>query len=57
MRRYYFDIRNEDDLTVDEEGLGLRDIEAVQEEAPGPWRTWPEMRSAELPVSGVIVWR
>lgn len=33
MRRYYFDIRDEDGLAVDEEGLELRDIQAVQEEA------------------------
>ena len=33
MTRYYFDLRDEDDLAVDEEGLELRDIASVQEEA------------------------
>ena len=33
MPRYYFDIRDEDGLTIDEEGLELRDTQAVQEEA------------------------
>ena len=32
MARYYFDLRN-GQLTVDEEGLELRDLAAVQEEA------------------------
>ncbi|WOH67973.1 DUF6894 family protein [Bradyrhizobium sp. BWA-3-5] len=33
MRRYYFDMREEDHLAVDLEGLELPDIESVQEEA------------------------
>lgn len=33
MPRYVFDLRDGDDLAVDEEGLELRSIEAVQEEA------------------------
>jgi hypothetical protein len=33
MRRYYFDLRDGDALVVDEEGLELLNVEAVQEEA------------------------
>lgn len=33
MPRYYFDIRNEGDLTIDQEGLEFSDTQAVQEEA------------------------
>ncbi|WP_309142534.1 DUF6894 family protein [Bradyrhizobium sp. sGM-13] len=33
MRRYYFDLRDGDDLAPDEEGLDLPNIERVQEEA------------------------
>ena len=33
MPRYFFDLRDGDDLAVDEEGLELRSIQAVQEEA------------------------
>ena len=33
MGRYYFDLRDSDGIAVDEEGLELGDIEAVQEEA------------------------
>ena len=33
MTRYYFDLRDGDDLAVDEEGVELRDIATVQEEA------------------------
>jgi hypothetical protein len=33
MRRYYFDLREGDDLAPDEEGLELPSIEQVQEEA------------------------
>jgi hypothetical protein len=33
MPHYYLDLRDEDDLAVDEEGLELRDVAAVQEEA------------------------
>ncbi len=33
MKRYYFDIRKDDDLAADEEGLIMRDIDAVQKEA------------------------
>jgi hypothetical protein len=33
MAHYYFDLRNEHDLTVDDDGLELRDIEAAQVEA------------------------
>jgi hypothetical protein len=33
MRRYYFDLRDGDVLVVDEEGLELLDIGAVQDEA------------------------
>jgi hypothetical protein len=33
MPRYYFDLRDGEDLAVDEEGMELRDIATVQEEA------------------------
>jgi hypothetical protein len=33
MRRYYFDLRDDQGLIVDEEGLELGDIRTVQEEA------------------------
>jgi len=33
MKRYYFDIREGDHLAADEEGLMMRDIDAVQQEA------------------------
>jgi hypothetical protein len=32
-KRYYFDLRDGDALSVDEEGVELPDIEAVQKEA------------------------
>ena len=33
MERYYFDLRDSEGLAVDEEGLELKDVQAVQEEA------------------------
>jgi hypothetical protein len=33
MRRYYFDLREGDELAVDEEGVELRNMDLVQEEA------------------------
>ena len=33
MKRYYFDLRDGQGLTADEEGLELQDVQAVQEEA------------------------
>ncbi|MDI3567233.1 DUF6894 family protein [Bradyrhizobium sp. Arg816] len=33
MKRYYFDIRDGDGLSVDEEGMTLPDLVATQEEA------------------------
>jgi hypothetical protein len=33
MPRYYFDMRHEDEIATDEEGLELASIESVQEEA------------------------
>jgi hypothetical protein len=33
MGRYYFDLRDSEGLAVDEEGLELQDVLAVQEEA------------------------
>ena len=33
MPHYYLDLRDEDNLAVDEEGLELRDVAAAQEEA------------------------
>jgi hypothetical protein len=36
MAHYYFDLREEDELIPDEEGLELRDMRAVQSEAGRP---------------------
>jgi hypothetical protein len=33
MQRYYFDLRDGDGLFVDDEGIVLQDLQAVQEEA------------------------
>jgi hypothetical protein len=33
MTRYYFDLRDEDGLVVDDEGMELPDIDAVEKEA------------------------
>jgi len=33
MKRYFFDIRDGDNLAVDEEGMELPDVQAAQEEA------------------------
>jgi hypothetical protein len=33
MKRYYFDLRDSEGLTVDEEGLELQDAQAAQDEA------------------------
>ena len=33
MSRYYFDMRHEDEIATDEEGIELATIESVQEEA------------------------
>ncbi|MBR0817644.1 hypothetical protein JQ627_06860 [Bradyrhizobium liaoningense] len=33
MTRYYFDVRDGDTLAIDEEGMELRDLAAVQAEA------------------------
>jgi hypothetical protein len=33
MPRYYFDIRDGNGVSLDEEGMELRDMQAVQEEA------------------------
>jgi hypothetical protein len=45
MPRYYFDLRERDGLAVDEEGMELRDLEAVQEEAA---RSLADMARDEL---------
>ena len=45
MRRYYFDLRDGDELTVDEEGLELPDLDAVQQEAA---RSLRDMTREEL---------
>jgi hypothetical protein len=39
MQRYFFDIRDGDDLAADEEGMMLSSLAAVQEERRSPWRT------------------
>lgn len=36
MNRYYFDLRDRDGLVVDDEGVQLYGMEAVQKEAPTP---------------------
>jgi hypothetical protein len=36
MKRYFFDLRDGDELTRDDEGLELSTTEAVQEEAARP---------------------
>jgi hypothetical protein len=33
MRRYYFDVIDEHGVTIDDEGLELADLQAVQDEA------------------------
>jgi Domain of unknown function (DUF6894) len=33
MKRYFFDLRDSEGLTVDEEGLELQDVQAAREEA------------------------
>jgi hypothetical protein len=33
MTRYYFDLRDGNELVIDEEGMELRDTQAAQEEA------------------------
>lgn len=33
MARYYFDLRDEDGITPDDEGLELRNLDLVQDEA------------------------
>jgi hypothetical protein len=33
MRRYYFDVRDDDNLQTDDEGRDFSSVEAVQEEA------------------------
>jgi hypothetical protein len=33
MKRYYFDLRDEDGIAVDDEGIELPDMDAVQKEA------------------------
>jgi hypothetical protein len=43
MKRYFFDMRDGDDLAPDEEGVELRTVEAVQRPARSP--IWLGMRS------------
>jgi len=47
MKRYFFDIRDGNELAADEEGLELPDVEAALEEAG---RTWPATRFADSPI-------
>ncbi|WP_420738221.1 DUF6894 family protein [Bradyrhizobium japonicum] len=51
MRRYYFDLRDGDELAVDEEGLELSDLDAVQQEAT---RALRDMAHEELYDSGSL---
>jgi hypothetical protein len=49
MPRYFFDLRDGDGPAVDEEGLELRAIQAVPEEAAGSFGRHCVMRSAGTP--------
>lgn len=50
MRRYYFDLRDGEKLAIDEEGVELPDIEAVQFEAA---RSLADMAREAAPPHGV----
>lgn len=39
MARYYFDLRDGDEVAVDDEGFELPDLKAVQREAVRSWAT------------------
>ena len=48
MRRYYFDVRDDDNLQTDDEGRDFSSVEAVQDEATVslaelPWMRWPNV--------------
>jgi hypothetical protein len=45
MAHYYFDVRDGGDLSVDDLGMELRDIEAVEVEAMRSLGVWPGMQS------------
>jgi hypothetical protein len=49
MPLYYFDFRDDSELVVDEEGIELRDMPAVQNEAARALSglAWDAMRSAD----------
>jgi len=56
MPRYYFDVWEADGLTLDDEGIELRDIEAVQNAAV---RSLADMAGRQL-IPGVpsgMIWR
>jgi hypothetical protein len=40
MSRYYFDLRDGEQLFVDEEGTEMPDLEAVQKRSPNHWQRW-----------------
>jgi hypothetical protein len=49
MRRYFFDMRDGDDVVTDDEGMELPTIDAVQEEAA---RALADMARVEVPLIG-----
>jgi uncharacterized protein DUF6894 len=53
MKRYYFDIREGDHLATDEEGLMMRDIDAVQKRR----NRWPTWRKTPCPGGCFIAWQ
>jgi hypothetical protein len=48
--RYYFDLRDGDEIITDDEGLELNGIDRVQEEAA--WPTWQRMRLGAIARTG-----
>lgn len=49
MARYFFDIRDGDELLADDEGIDLLTMDAVQDEAA---RALAELARDEVPLSG-----
>ena len=49
MARYYFDMREGDQIAPDEEGMELRTMEACKRKRPAHWPTWQEMPSEAAP--------
>jgi hypothetical protein len=57
MSRYYFDMRHEDEIASDEEGLELPTIESVQEEAPARSRTWRGSPCGLIATGQGVLWQ